>query len=68
MPFCWIRAFLFYKGKEQEDGVKGWGLTNTPMDMSLFYLRNQFLLSLELRRHSETNLYYGVSPLAEENV
>ena len=23
MPFCWIRAFLFYKGKGKEDEVEG---------------------------------------------
>ena len=65
MPFCWIHAFLFYKGRGKEDGVGGggWGLTGTPIDMSSFYL-----FSLESRRHSETTLHNGVSPLAEANV
>ena len=60
-------AFLFHKGRGREDGVGEWGLTVTPIDMSSFYLRNQFFLSLELSRHSETNLHSGVSPLAEAN-
>ena len=46
-----------------EDGVGGWGLTGTPIDVSSFYL-----FSLESRRHSETTLHNGVSPLAEVNV
>ena len=62
MPFCWIHEFLFYKGKGKEDGVGDWGLTGTPINMSSCYLRNEFFLSLELRRHSETTLPYGVSP------
>ena len=37
----------------------GWGLTGMPIDMSSFYLQNEFLLSLELRRHTETTLHYG---------
>ena len=44
-------------------GLGGWGLTGTPIDMSSFYL-----FSLGLRRHSETTLHHGVSPLAEANV
>ena len=63
MPFYWIYVYLFYKGRGKEDGVGGWGLTGTPIDMSSFYL-----FSLESRRHSETTLHYGVSPLAEANV
>ena len=39
-----------------------------PIDKSSFYLRNEFFFSLELRRHSETTLHYGVSPLAEANI
>ena len=40
-----------------------------PIDMSSFYLRNEFFFSfLQLRRHSETTLHYGVSPLAEANI
>ena len=46
-----------------EDGVGGWGLTGTPIDVSSFYL-----FALELRRHSQTTLHNGVSPLAEANV
>ena len=41
------------------------GVNGTPIDMFSFYLRNQFFLSSELRRHSDTNLHYGVSPLAD---
>ena len=26
MPFCWIYALLFYKSREREDGVGGWGV------------------------------------------
>ena len=40
----------------------------TSIDMSSFYLREEFFLSLESRGHSETTLYHGVSPLAEANV
>ena len=46
----------------------GVGVNGTPIDMSSFYLREEFFLSLESRRHSETTLYHGVSPLAEANV
>ena len=63
-----IHAFLFYKGRGKKDRVGGWGLTGTPIDISSFYLRNQFLFPLELRRHSETTLAKCVSPLAEANV
>ena len=63
MPFCQIQTSLFYKGRGKEDGVGGWGLTGTPIDLSSFYL-----FSLESRRHSETTLHNGVSPLAEANV
>ena len=49
-------------------GLGGWGLTGTSIDMFSFYLGNQFFFSLELRRHSETTLQHGVSPLAEANV
>ena len=68
MPFCWIHTFLFYKGRGKEDGVGGWGLWDTPIDMSSFYLRNQIFFYLELRHHTETTLHHGVSPLAEVNV
>ena len=51
-----------------ELGGWGWGLTGTPIEMSSFYLGNEFFLSLELRHHSETNLHYDVSPLADANV
>ena len=57
-PFCWIPSFLFYKGRGREDGVGRWGLTGTLIDMSLFYLLNEFFLSLELKRHAETILYF----------
>ena len=63
MPFYWIYVYLFYKGRGKEDGVGGWGLTGTHIDMSSFYL-----FSLESRRHSQTTLHNGVSPLAEANV
>ena len=57
-PFCWIPSFLFYKGRGREDGVGRWGLTGTLIDISLFYLLNEFFLSLELKRHAETILYF----------
>ena len=63
MPLCWIHAIIFYRGRGKDDGVGGWGLTGTPIDMSSFYL-----FSLGLRRHSETTLHHGLSPLAEANV
>ena len=66
MPFRWIHTFLFYKGKD--DGVGGWGLPGTLIDISSFYLPNKFFLSSELRRHSKTTLPYGVSLLADANV
>ena len=28
MPFCWIHAFLIYKGRGREDGVEGARLLN----------------------------------------
>ena len=75
MPFCWINTFLFYKGREKEDEVGGggggsWGLgvNRTPIDMSSFYLPDEFFFSSELRRDSEKTLHHGVSPLANENV
>ena len=68
MPFSWIRALLFYKSREREDGVGGKGLTGTPIDMSSFYLLNEFFFSSELRRHSEKTLHYGLLPLADANV
>ena len=40
----------------------------TPIDMSSFYLRDEFFFSSELRRHSETTLHHGVSSLADANV
>ena len=49
-------------------GGGGWGSTGTPIDMSSFYLPNQFFFSLKLRRHSETTLHYDVSLLAGANV
>ena len=57
-PFCWIPSFLFHKGRGREDGVGRCGLTGTLIDMSLFYLLNEFFLSLELKRHAETILYF----------
>ena len=59
--------FILQK-QEKEDGDGGWGLTDTPIDMSSFYLPNKFFFSSELRRHSETTLHHGVSPLTDENV
>ena len=41
MPFFWIHEFLFYKSKGKTDGVRGWGLTGTPINMSSCYLRNE---------------------------
>ena len=68
MPFSWIHALLFHKSREREDGVGGWGLTGTRIDMSSFYLPNEFFFSSELRRHSEKTLHYRLSPLADANV
>ena len=45
-----------------------WGLTATPINVSSFYLLNEFFFPSELRRHSETTLHHGVSPLADANV
>ena len=58
----------FTKARGRKMGLGGWGLTGTSIDMFSFYLGNQFFFSLELRRHSETTLQHGVSPLAEANV
>ena len=55
-------------------GVGGWvggwelGVNRTPIDMSSFYLPNEFFFSSELRRDSEKTLHHGVSPLGNENV
>ena len=49
-------------------GGGGGELTGTPIDISSFYLPNEFFFSSELRRHSETTLHHGVSPLTDENV
>ena len=49
-------------------GLGGRGLTGTPIDMSPFYLLNEFFFSSELRRHLETTLHYGLSPLVDANV
>ena len=49
-------------------GGVGGGLTGTSIDMSSFYLLNEFFFSSELRRHSETTLHYGVPPLADTHV
>ena len=68
VTFSWIHAFLFYNSREKKDGVGGWGLTGTPIDMSSFYLPSEFFFSFELRRPSGTTLHHGISPLANENV
>ena len=60
--------YFFYKIREKEDGVGGWGFTGTPIDMYSFYLLNELFLFSELRCHLETTLHHGVSPLANENV
>ena len=62
--------FYFTKAGGKEDGVGGggWGLTDTPIDISSIYLRHEFFLFSELRHHSETTLHHGVSPLADANV
>ena len=49
-------------------GLGDGGLTGTPIDMSSFYLLNEFFFSSELRRHLGTTLHHGVSPLTDENV
>ena len=55
-------------GWGKKGGAGGWGSAGTPIDISSFYLQNEFLLSFELTRPLETTLPYGVSPLAEANV
>ena len=49
-------------------GLGGGGLTGTLIDMSSFYLLNEFFFSSELRRPPGTTLHHGVSPLTDENV
>ena len=53
-------------------GGGGWelgvGVNRTPIDMSSFYLPDEFFFSSELRRDSDKTLHHGVSPLANENV
>ena len=58
----------FTKAGKRKIGWGGgvWGSPGTPIDMSSFYLQNEFLF-LELSP-SKTTLPYGVSPLAEANV
>ena len=46
----------------------GEGSPGTAIDMSSFYLQDEFFLPLELERPSETTLPHCVSPLAEANV
>ena len=68
---CHFAGFRIFILQRQGAGRWSWGgggLTGTPIEMSSFYLWNEFFLSLELRRHSETNLHYDVSPLADANV
>ena len=43
-------------------------VNGTTIDMSIFYLPNEFFFSSVLRRHSETTLHHGVSPLTDVNV
>ena len=43
-------------------------VNGTTIDMSSFYLPNEFFLSLELRCHTEATLHHGVSPLTDANV
>ena len=62
----------FTKAGKRKIGCGGggggvWGSPGTPIDMSSFYLQNEFFLFLELSP-SETTLPYGVSSLAEANV
>ena len=49
-------------------GGGGVEVNGTTIDMSIFYLPNEFFFSSVLRRHSETTLHYGVSPLTDINV
>ena len=64
------RTFILQKQGKERWGWGVWlgGLTGTPIDMSSFYLANEFFFSSELRRHSETTLHHSVSPLTDENV
>ena len=67
--FCWIHAFLFYKGKGKKDGVGGGGgSTGKLIDMSLSHRRDEVFFSLGLKCHSEVILHHGVSSSAEANV
>ena len=69
--FAGYTHFYFIKAGKKKDGVGGgggWGLTGTAKDMSSFYLLNEFFFSSKLRRHSETTLHHGDSPLANQNV
>ena len=49
-------------------GLGGMESTGTPIDMSSFYLLNEFFLFSELRCHLETTLHHGVSHFSNENV
>ena len=53
--FCWIHAFLFYKGKGKEDGVGGEGVrVNVQVNsMSLSHRRDEAFFSLGLKCHSK---------------
>ena len=66
--FAGSTHFYFTKVGGKEDGVGGWWLPGTLIDIPSFYLPNKFFLSSELRGHSETTLHHGVSPLADANV
>ena len=52
----------------KEDGVGGWGLKGTPIDMFSFYLPNEFFFSSEWRRHSETTLHHKKKKKRSEHI
>ena len=65
------RHFYFTKAGGRKMGLGGGGgveVNGTTIDMSIFYLPNEFFFSSVLRRHSETTLHHGVSPLTDVNV
>ena len=65
--FAGSTHIYFTKAGGRKMGL-GEGSPGTPIDMSSFYLQDEFFLPLELERPSETTLPHGVSPLAEANV
>ena len=67
--FAGSAHFHFTKagGRKMDLGSEGY-LARPEIIMSSFYLPNEIFFSPKLRRHSETSLHHGVSPLANANV